>query len=452
MIGSDSQAMGRVGEVILRTWQTAHVMKRRRGALAGDGRADNLRARRYVAKYTICPAVAHGLDGEVGSVEPGKLADLVLWKPAFFGVRPHVVVKGGMIAWAADGRRQRVDPDAAAGAPAPDVRGGAARRGRRPASPSWRRRRSRTASKSVSGSAAALSRSPTSGTGRRPISPTTTALPSILVDPDSFAVTDRRRGRSRPSRRRCCRWPSATSSSERHRDRDRPRPPARRLPPTGWRPRALGRCRAGRRGGRRARRALARRVARGTPGHRGHGGGSRSRARLRRRLVDPGRSTGTRAATRRSTPSSTRACHRRRFAGRPGARASSTCGRPSRSCPAGRPDGRARTPPAAGGTRTSASPSVSLRPPRASRPAPPPPSSPTTVSPPPHGAALRLLGLDPLEVAATVAALAPACDALSERAAAAVAEGPGALPAHGAPALDRLAELHCRREDRLFAS
>jgi urease subunit alpha len=103
MIGSDAQAMGRIGEVVLRTWQTAHVMKRRRGALAGDGRADNLRARRYVAKYTICPAVAHGLDGEIGSVEVGKLADLVLWEPAFFGVRPHAVIKGGMIAWAAMG-------------------------------------------------------------------------------------------------------------------------------------------------------------------------------------------------------------------------------------------------------------------------------------------------------------------------------------------------------------
>ena len=107
MIGSDSQAMGRVGEVVMRTWQTAHAMKRRRGFLPGDGGADNgadnLRARRYVAKYTICPAVAHGLDGEVGSVEVGKLADLVLWDPAFFGVRPHVVVKGGVIAWAAMG-------------------------------------------------------------------------------------------------------------------------------------------------------------------------------------------------------------------------------------------------------------------------------------------------------------------------------------------------------------
>ncbi|MFG1935219.1 urease subunit alpha [Mycobacterium sp. NPDC048908] len=103
MMGSDAQAMGRIGEVVIRTWQTAHVMKRRRGALEGDGPADNNRARRYVAKYTICPAVAHGIDHEVGSVEVGKLADLVLWEPAFFGVRPHAVLKGGMIAWAAMG-------------------------------------------------------------------------------------------------------------------------------------------------------------------------------------------------------------------------------------------------------------------------------------------------------------------------------------------------------------
>jgi urease subunit alpha len=103
MIGSDAQAMGRIGEVVMRTWQTAHVMKRRRGFLPGDVGADNMRARRYVAKYTICPAVAHGMDREIGSVEVGKLADLVLWEPAFFGVRPHAVVKGGMIAWAAMG-------------------------------------------------------------------------------------------------------------------------------------------------------------------------------------------------------------------------------------------------------------------------------------------------------------------------------------------------------------
>jgi len=93
MIGSDSQAMGRVGETIIRTWQTAHVMAAKRGV-------DNLRLRRYVAKYTICPAVAHGIDHEVGSVEVGKLADLVLWDPAYFGVRPRLVIKGGAIAYA----------------------------------------------------------------------------------------------------------------------------------------------------------------------------------------------------------------------------------------------------------------------------------------------------------------------------------------------------------------
>ncbi|GGS86048.1 urease subunit alpha [Streptomyces violaceus] len=100
IISSDSQAMGRVGEVVMRTWQTAHVMKRRRGALPGDGRADNRRVRRYVAKYTINPALAQGLAREIGSVESGKLADLVLWDPAFFGVKPQLVIKGGQIAYA----------------------------------------------------------------------------------------------------------------------------------------------------------------------------------------------------------------------------------------------------------------------------------------------------------------------------------------------------------------
>jgi urease subunit alpha len=114
IIGSDSQAMGRVGEVILRTWQTAHVMKQRRGALPGDGAADNHRARRYVAKYTICPAVAHGLQDQIGSVEVGKLADLVLWDPRFFGVRPHAVLKGGVVASAAMG-----DPNASIPTPQP---------------------------------------------------------------------------------------------------------------------------------------------------------------------------------------------------------------------------------------------------------------------------------------------------------------------------------------------
>ena len=99
MIASDSQAMGRVGEVIIRTWQTAHKMKVQRGSLAGDSLADNIRAKRYVAKYTINPAITHGIAEYVGSVEPGKIADLCLWKPAFFGVKPEIVIKGGMIAW-----------------------------------------------------------------------------------------------------------------------------------------------------------------------------------------------------------------------------------------------------------------------------------------------------------------------------------------------------------------
>lgn len=100
IMSSDSQAMGRIGEVVMRTWQTAHVMKRRRGFLPGDVRADNRRARRYVAKYTINPAVAQGVDHEIGSVESGKLADLVLWDPVFFGVKPLLVIKGGQIAYA----------------------------------------------------------------------------------------------------------------------------------------------------------------------------------------------------------------------------------------------------------------------------------------------------------------------------------------------------------------
>ncbi|HPI61769.1 urease subunit alpha [Zoogloea sp.] len=104
MFSSDSQAMGRVGEVVIRTWQTAHKMKVQRGALPGDtARSDNFRARRYIAKYTINPAITHGISHVVGSIEPGKLADLVIWKPAFFGVKPSLILKGGMIAAAAMG-------------------------------------------------------------------------------------------------------------------------------------------------------------------------------------------------------------------------------------------------------------------------------------------------------------------------------------------------------------
>lgn len=114
MIASDSQAMGRVGEVICRTWQTAHKMKVQRGQLAEDTHADNFRARRYIAKYTINPAIAHGISHEVGSIEAGKLADLVLWKPAFFGIKPALIIKGGLIAAAPMG-----DPNASIPTPQP---------------------------------------------------------------------------------------------------------------------------------------------------------------------------------------------------------------------------------------------------------------------------------------------------------------------------------------------
>jgi len=101
MMSSDSQAMGRIGEVICRTWQTADKMKRQRGPLPGEAAgSDNLRVRRYIAKYTINPALAHGIAREVGSIEVGKLADLVLWKPAFFGVKAELVIKGGLVAGA----------------------------------------------------------------------------------------------------------------------------------------------------------------------------------------------------------------------------------------------------------------------------------------------------------------------------------------------------------------
>jgi urease subunit alpha len=115
MMSSDSQAMGRVGEVILRTWQTAHKMKVQRGKLEGESdRNDNLRIKRYVAKYTVNPAIAHGISHEVGSIEVGKWADLVIWRPAFFGIKPSIILKGGFIAHAAMG-----DPNASIPTPQP---------------------------------------------------------------------------------------------------------------------------------------------------------------------------------------------------------------------------------------------------------------------------------------------------------------------------------------------
>jgi urease subunit alpha len=116
IIASDSQAMGRVGEVLIRTWQTADKMKRQFGRLEGEqGQNDNLRARRYIAKYTINPAITHGMAEHIGSVEVGKLADLVVWTPAFFGVKPDLVIKGGMIAAAVMG-----DPNASIPTPQPE--------------------------------------------------------------------------------------------------------------------------------------------------------------------------------------------------------------------------------------------------------------------------------------------------------------------------------------------
>jgi urease subunit alpha len=115
MMSSDSQAMGRVGEVILRTWQTAHKMKLQRGKLSPDPeRNDNFRVKRYIAKYTINPAIAHGMSHEIGSIEVGKWADIVIWKPAFFGVKPALILKGGFIAMAAMG-----DPNASIPTPQP---------------------------------------------------------------------------------------------------------------------------------------------------------------------------------------------------------------------------------------------------------------------------------------------------------------------------------------------
>jgi urease subunit alpha len=187
MIGSDSQAMGRIGEVVLRTWQTAHVNKARSGALPGDGPGDNIRATRYIAKYTICPAIAHGLEREVGSVEVGKLADLVLWEPGFFGIRPHVVLKGGFVAWGAMG-----DANASIPTPQPVLpRPMWGAYGRAPASTSVHFVAPAALDDKIADRLAVDRRLVAVEDVRRrgkADMPNNTATPDIAVDPDTFAV------------------------------------------------------------------------------------------------------------------------------------------------------------------------------------------------------------------------------------------------------------------------
>ena len=191
--------MGRIGEVIMRTWQTAHVMKRRRGALPGDGRADNHRARRYVAKYTINPALAQGIDHEVGSVETGKLADLVLWEPAFFGVKPHLVIKGGQIAYAQMGDANASIPTPQPVLPRPMF--GAI--GRAPASQLVQLRGAAAPSRTGCRSGSQLGKQFVAIESTRGVTKAdmreNDALPDVEVDPDTFAVTHRRRSWSRPT-------------------------------------------------------------------------------------------------------------------------------------------------------------------------------------------------------------------------------------------------------------
>ncbi|MEE6282228.1 urease subunit alpha [Georgenia sunbinii] len=185
---SDAQAMGRIGEVICRTWQVAHVMKHRRGPLSSDLPADNERARRYVAKYTICPAAAHGIDHEVGSVESGKMADLVLWDPAFFGIRPWAVIKSGAIVAAPLG-----DPNGAVPNPQPVFT--------RTTLPAEGTSAAHLATSFVSPAALedglaerlGLTRRlaavrPTRDVGKADM-PNNTTLPKLEVDPETFAIT-----------------------------------------------------------------------------------------------------------------------------------------------------------------------------------------------------------------------------------------------------------------------
>jgi urease subunit alpha len=188
IIGSDSQAMGRAGETIIRTWQTAHAAKARWGATAGDGAADNRRIRRYVAKYTICPAVAHGIDAHIGSVEPGKLADLVLWDAAFFGVRPQLVLKAGQVVWAPIG-------DANASIPTPQPVLGRPMFGAAPAAAAGLSLSFVAPEALEQGLAERLGLArelvpvaDTRAVGKRDL-PGNDALPEIAVDPETFVVT-----------------------------------------------------------------------------------------------------------------------------------------------------------------------------------------------------------------------------------------------------------------------
>jgi urease subunit alpha len=189
LLSSDSQALGRVGVVVTRTWQTAHKMKVQRGALAGerDG-SDNLRIRRYVAKYTVNPAIAHGFAHEVGSIEVGKLADLVLWRPGLFGAKPELVLKGGFIAWA-----QMGDANASIPTPQPVAM--------RPMFGAFGSAAAATSLAFVSQAALAAGAPARYGLAKRPVAvrgcrhigkrdmKLNDALPRITVDPETYRVT-----------------------------------------------------------------------------------------------------------------------------------------------------------------------------------------------------------------------------------------------------------------------